>query len=280
MSSATVLQSIMTGTPVAWEQRAPAPVERPQDHRNHKKALLVAVPIAIALGGIGIFHHGGKQAHVASAVATNEPAQSAPIVAPPAPRSATVARVEPVPPPPPIVRPDANVAATEAKAPARPVTARMTTAAPPRPTARSKPAVVAIEEHAGPPIAKVELPAPVPVAAPVVTPPPPVPTPAPAPAAAPLVVEPTMMVLSPATVSLVARDHAGQLAKCEGSNALHGDLAITFEINGAGKVVRSQMSSLIKNVKVAACILGAVRSFQFPKPPSGAAKGIYRITYE
>jgi hypothetical protein len=87
-------------------------------------------------------------------------------------------------------------------------------------------------------------------------------------------------VLSPATVALVARDHAGQLAKCEGSNALHGDLSISFEINGAGRVVRSQMSSLIKNVKVAACILGAVRSFQFPKPPSGAAKGVYSITYE
>jgi hypothetical protein len=130
-------------------------------------------------------------------------------------------------------------------------------------------------------VAKAELSTPVPVAAPVVTPPPiPAPAPSPAPAPAPMVVESTMMVLSPATVSLVARDHAGQLAKCEGSNTLHGDLSITFEINGAGKVVRSQMSSMIKNVKVAACLLGAVRSWQYPKPPSGSAKGVYSITYQ
>lgn len=89
------------------------------------------------------------------------------------------------------------------------------------------------------------------------------------------------MVLSPATVSLVARDHSAQLAKCEGGNTLHGELSIAFEINGNGKVVRSQMSStLLKNVKVAGCILGAVRSWQFPKPPAGAAKGVYSITYQ
>ena len=89
-----------------------------------------------------------------------------------------------------------------------------------------------------------------------------------------------MMVLSTATISMVANDHAGQLSKCEGGNTLHGDVAISFEINAAGRVVKNQMSSTIKNVKVAACILTAVRSWQFPKPPSGAAKGVYTITYQ
>ena len=89
-----------------------------------------------------------------------------------------------------------------------------------------------------------------------------------------------MMLLSSATVSLVAGDHAAQLAKCEASGTLHGDVAISFEINGAGKVTKAQMSSTIKNTKVAVCILTAVRSWQFPKPPSGAAKGVYTITYQ
>jgi len=277
LTSATALPTVTsTHTPVAWEQRAPMPAT-PQTLGRHKKALLIAVPVAVALGGIGLFHRGNKQPQVASAVATHEPVQITPLAAPPAPRAATVARTEPAAPPPPIVEPEANVA----KPSPRPATARLSTAAPPRPTARSKPAVVAIEVAPPPAVAKAEQSAPAPVPAPVVTPPPaPAPVPAPVAAPAPQVVEPTMMVLSPATVALVARDHAGQLAKCEGSNALHGDISISFEINGAGKVVRSQMSSLIKNVKVAACILGAVRSFQFPKPPSGAAKGVYSITYE
>jgi eukaryotic-like serine/threonine-protein kinase len=291
LSSSSSLHRITSGTgesrthtPVAWEQRAQLPT-KPQDFGRHKKALLIAAPIAVALVGVGIWHRGGKPPQVTSAVAANEPVQSAPIVAPPATRSATVAKAEAAtPPPPPIVTPDANVgAATEPKPLPRPATARLSNAAPPRPTMRSKPAVVAIEQPATPPVAKeskAELSAPAPAPAPVVTPPPAVPAPAAAPAAAPMVVEPTMMVLSPATVSLVARDHAGQLAKCEGSNTLHGDLAITFEINGAGKVVRSQMSSMIKNVKVAGCILGAVRSWQYPKPPSGSAKGVYSITYQ
>jgi TonB family protein len=91
---------------------------------------------------------------------------------------------------------------------------------------------------------------------------------------------PTVMELSEATVSLVAGDHAAQLAKCENQATLHGDVAISFAINGAGKVISSQVSSTVHNTKVAACILTAVRSWQFPKPPSGAAKGVYTITYQ
>jgi len=89
-----------------------------------------------------------------------------------------------------------------------------------------------------------------------------------------------MMVLSTATVSMVANDHAAQLSKCEGGNSLHGDIAVTFEINAAGRVTKSQVSSTIKNIKVVSCILTAVRSWPFPKPPSGAAKGVYTITYQ
>jgi hypothetical protein len=122
------------------------------------------------------------------------------------------------------------------------------------------------------------MPAPVtPPPAPVTPPPAPVvaPTPTPAPDAAP-----TVTLLSSATVSMVAGDHAAQLAKCENQATLHGDVSISFAINGVGKVISSQLSSTVHDVKAATCILTAVRSWQFPKPPSGAAKGVYTITYQ
>jgi len=102
---------------------------------------------------------------------------------------------------------------------------------------------------------------------------------APATAPQPKVIDAPMPVLSNATVSAIASDHAGQLAKCE-SGALRGDVAVSFQIDASGKVVKSQVSSTIKNPKAAACILKAVQSWKFPKPPSGAAKGLYTISYQ
>jgi TonB family protein len=100
-------------------------------------------------------------------------------------------------------------------------------------------------------------------------------------APAPQIVEaPQMAVLSNATVSAVASDHSRELGKCEGGSELHGDVAVSFQIDGAGKVVKSQLSTSIKNPKVSACILKSVQSWKFPKPPSGAAKGVYSISYQ
>ena len=89
-----------------------------------------------------------------------------------------------------------------------------------------------------------------------------------------------MSVLSNATVSAVASDNARVLGKCENGTTLHGDIAVSFQIDGAGKVVKSQLSSSIKNPKVSGCVLKAVQSWKFPKPPSGAAKGVYSISYQ
>ena len=89
-----------------------------------------------------------------------------------------------------------------------------------------------------------------------------------------------MAVLSNATVSGVASDHSRELGKCEGGAELHGDVAVSFQIDGTGKVVKSQLSSSIKNPKVSACILKSVQGWKFPKPPSGAAKGVYSISYQ
>jgi len=276
-SGATRTSGSRTATPIAWEPREAPPAARPPfDLQRHKKTLMVAAPVAVALAAIAAWRHTGAPKPATSVVAAIEAPSHGPTVA-----AAVAPHVEPAQPaaaaPPPVVHPDAGVEhVAEAKPAVRP--------APVRNAPSRKPAAVAIAETpaAAKPSPKVELAAPV-------TPPPPaaiapaLPAPAPAPAApaAPQVLEPTVMVLSPATVSLVARDHAAQLSKCEGGNTLHGELSIAFEINGNGRVVRSQMSStLMKNVKVAGCILGAVRSWQFPKPPAGAAKGVYSITYQ
>ena len=89
-----------------------------------------------------------------------------------------------------------------------------------------------------------------------------------------------MAMLSNATVSAVASDHSRQLSVCEGGNTLKGDVVVHFQIDGTGKVVKSQLSSSIKNPKVAGCILKAVQSWKFPKPPTGSAKGVYSISYQ
>jgi outer membrane biosynthesis protein TonB len=120
----------------------------------------------------------------------------------------------------------------------------------------------------------------VPAAAPAPPPAAPAITAAPAPAPEPKIIDTPMATLSNATVSAIASDHSGQLSKCEGGANLHGDVAVTFQIDGNGKVVKSQLASTIKNPKVSACILKAVLGWKFPKPPTGQAKGVYSISYQ
>jgi len=61
---------------------------------------------------------------------------------------------------------------------------------------------------------------------------------------------------------------------------VHGEIAVTFQIDGNGKVVKSQLSTSVKNPKLAGCILKAVLGWKFPKPPTGSAKGVYSISYQ
>jgi eukaryotic-like serine/threonine-protein kinase len=280
-----------TSTRMAWENQGEAPPPEPPPMRGLTKVLLIAAPVALAIGGIGAWQYMEKQRGAATAVAPaaqgTTTAHNAPTITPLTPDPVQAAPA----PAPPIVEPETNVAdaakvaevATPA-APKLPAVRPPPRAVPARAPARGKAAVVATNEDPAPALEATTVPKADPVQAP---PPAPTPTPTPPPAPPPptpaapaMVAEPTMMVLSTATVSLVAGDHAAQLAKCEGAGSLHGDIAISFEINGAGKVTKSQVSSTIKNIKVVSCILTAVRSWQFPKPPSGAAKGVYTITYQ
>ncbi len=113
-------------------------------------------------------------------------------------------------------------------------------------------------------LAKVE---PAVVTPPVVTPP-------------PLVVAPQVARLSQGSIDGVASQHRGELSKCEGTDELHGEVSVKFEVNAAGRVVKSQVASSLKNSRVTGCILRTVQGWQFPKPPSGAAEGTYTMSYQ
>jgi serine/threonine protein kinase len=267
---ASSVNDTRTSTRMAWEYQGQAPEVVPsQEMRKRTKALLLAGPIALAFGGIAVWRYLDHEA--APAVASN-------VAVAPAPAMTPAVTPDPMPttpgPAPVISTPAATRAATStpstARGPARaPAPGSLTPALTPTPSPSANHAAAHVAEPTPEPaVAPPIIPAPVPVA------PPPV-APAPAVEAAPAVT-----LLSAATVSLVAGDHAAQLAKCENQATLHGDVSISFAINAAGKVISSQLSSTIHNVKVAVCILTAVRSWQFPKPPSGAAKGVYTITYQ
>jgi serine/threonine-protein kinase len=262
-----------------WEAQIP-----PAPARN--KRIMAAVIPLVAVAGVAGFLLLKKQPTSQSSPAqqpTNTAAMATPQVVAPTPSGPTVQPIETAEPiaAPPAVEDPAPVAAAEpapqaASDAAKSVTVKKTERKPTHHTA----AVVA------PTPAPVAAPIPAPAPAPAPTPPPQVavqaPPPAPVPAVAeqPKVIEQQVQLLSNATVSAVASDNARQLGKCEGGSTLHGDIAVSFQIDGTGKVVKSQLSSSIKNPKVAACILKAVQTWRFPKPPSGKAKGVYTISYQ
>jgi len=105
---------------------------------------------------------------------------------------------------------------------------------------------------------------------------PPLPTPPP-PAEPKPEVEITIPTLSAAAITEVASEHGRQLARCEGTAQLRGDVTVTFQIDGAGRVIKSQLSSSIANAKVSSCILQAVNTWKFP---AGPARGLYTILYQ
>jgi serine/threonine protein kinase len=270
---ASSVNDTRTSTRMAWEYQGQAPeVVATGEMRKRTKALLLAGPIALAFGGIAVWHYFLNDAPVVEKADKTVAVAPTPTPTPAAPTPAT-----PDPTPAPTTPDPALVIPTPAHTPPTPTP---THSPPERPTNRynahvvaSAPAPTPEPAVVAPPIVTTPTPAPAPV--PITPPPAPVVAPTPVPDAAP-----TVTLLSAATVSLVAGDHAAQLAKCENQATLHGEVSISFSINGAGKVISSQLSSTVHNVKAAACILTAVRSWQFPKPPSGAAKGLYTITYQ
>jgi TonB family protein len=261
-----------------WEAQMP-----PAPARN-KKIVATVIPL-VAIAGVAGFLLLKNQPD-AQPAAAQQPTNTAALATPPvaAPSAPTVQPIEtaaPVVETPPAVEQAAPVAEAAPEA-APEVTKSVTVKRPERKSSTHHAAAVAPEPE---PVAA-PTPPPAPVPAPTPAPQVAVQAPAPAPAPVPAVVDPPKVIeqqiqlLSNATVSAVASDNARQLGKCEGGATLHGDIAVSFQIDGTGKVVKSQLSSSIKNPKVAACILKAVQTWRFPKPPSGKAKGVYTISYQ
>jgi len=81
------------------------------------------------------------------------------------------------------------------------------------------------------------------------------------------------------TVDGVARSHGRDLAKCEGGQALRGEVTVRFQVDAGGKVATAQLSSSIRKPLVAGCILRSVQHWSFPKTATGA-RGTYTIVYQ
>ncbi len=82
--------------------------------------------------------------------------------------------------------------------------------------------------------------------------------------------------LSAAAVDAVAAAHADQLAACTPHGA-HGELAIRFDVDAAGKVVHAEPTATAGDDALAACVARAVQTWQFPA--TGAAQGVYSRSY-
>ncbi len=247
-----------TSTRMAWQYDGDAPQAQPSgDMKLSTKIALMLGPVALVAGGLVVMRMMDS---------SSQNARPPIVTTPTTPTTTPTPTTEPMPAPVAVTAevPTSTPTLTT-KLPTTAPAARPPTVAP---TPAATPALIPVSPALAPALSPA--PTPVPADPPTLTP---GPTPAPETPAA-------MAQLAPATVSLVAGDHAAQLSKCEGTDALHGDVAITFEINAAGRVVSSQLNSTIHNIKIAACILSAVKTWQFPKPPSGAAKGVYTISYQ
>jgi serine/threonine protein kinase/outer membrane biosynthesis protein TonB len=245
------------------------------------KLMWLSVPL-LALVGVGVWAMTRGDDTQTAAAAPSEPAAPAPVVAP---------TPAPAPPPPPTAPseppaaevPTIRVAGSEQPTLAEPPVPAPAVAPEVAPVAKKTVKKPKVEAKSTPAAASPAPAAPAIVAAPAPAPAPPPVTPAVAPAPPaeePKVIETVIPTLSNATVSAIASDHSRQLSACEGSSQLKGDVAVMFQVDGQGRVVKSQLSSSIKNPKVAGCILKAVQSWRFPKPPTGSAKGVYTISYQ
>ena len=260
-------------------QLAPAP-EAPQMTLAAKIGF-AAIPVVLAIGGIALWQFVIRDHVKAHDVAAASPSAPPPPIAPvpattaptppaPAPAAPPAPAANPTPPPPPPAPAPTPVVAP-APAPRDMTVARTPKQPTPAPPPKQPPAKI-VEDHHVAAVTPAPEPAPVPV---VVAPPPPVPAPPPVP-------EPPAEIpqLSSSLVSSVANDHARQLAACEAGQELHGDVSVSFQIDAAGRVTKTGLSQTIKNPKIAGCLQNAVRGWQFPKPPSGSAKGVYNVNYQ
>jgi outer membrane biosynthesis protein TonB len=81
-------------------------------------------------------------------------------------------------------------------------------------------------------------------------------------------------------VERVASDHSRELSRCDGGEALRGEIRVKFAVDPSGKVTKTQVSTTIKKPKVAACILRSVQGWRFPKQGASGAQGTYTLSFQ
>jgi len=295
-----------TSTKLGWEQGEAAP---PARGVPVAKIAMVVVPL-IAIAGVLAWKLAGSPDDPAPVVATTSPvaATASPVArhpvqpgpAPSEPRSPTATPAAPAavapgnaverPAPRPAVPPPTRATEPRAIAATVPATTQPATGTPgisprtppvePGPAASSAPPT-----PVGPKAASAPTPIPT-VARPVD----PDPAAAPAPVATaaksvePEAPNPTgeveIAALAPGVVEKLASKNRKALLACEGGQALQGDVTVRFQINAEGQVVRSAVQSTLGKPKVSDCILLALRTWRFPKPATGAATGVYSISFQ
>ncbi|HEY4242488.1 MAG TPA: protein kinase [Kofleriaceae bacterium] len=97
--------------------------------------------------------------------------------------------------------------------------------------------------------------------------------------AAPVVVDAPLVTLASGVIDRVANAHGKELTKCEGSEALKGEITVRFEVGPNGQVTKSQIKSAMGKPKVAGCILRSLQHWSFPKQTSGA-QGTYSLVFQ
>jgi len=103
---------------------------------------------------------------------------------------------------------------------------------------------------------------------------------APPPPPPPHVEPPPPQELTTAVVQGVAADHARELAKCEGTETLHGEIAVRFAIDQNGVVTKSQISSSLKKPIIEGCILRSLQRWRFPKQGQPGVRGLYTLVFQ
>jgi serine/threonine-protein kinase len=86
--------------------------------------------------------------------------------------------------------------------------------------------------------------------------------------------------LSSGVVEAVAAAHARELAKCESSDTLHGDITIRFMVDASGKVIKSQVSSSLHKPLIEACFLRSLQHWKFPAQAGPGVTGVYNLSFQ
>lgn len=89
-----------------------------------------------------------------------------------------------------------------------------------------------------------------------------------------------MATLAPGVVEGLASKNRKALLACEGTETLKGELTVRFQIDADGRVIKTALHTTLGKPTVAGCILGALKSWRFPKQPTGSASGVYTISFQ